>query len=589
MEREALLALTRAWIAGDPDVATRGELEALVSAGALEELRARMLPPLAFGTAGLRAPVGAGAARMNRAVVIRTTRGVADFLTQHRSDARALPVVVGCDARTTSGEFLRDVVAVLGGARVPVRYFEEPVPTPLVAYVARALAATAAIVVTASHNPREDNGYKLYLDDAVQLTAPHDRAIEAAIDRVGAAADVPYLAPPANALAPTPFQSEMQPLDAGAWLERYLTEVLALLGPHAPGELRIAYTPLHGVGRRFALRAFERAGFTDVRVVPEQGEPDGSFPTTPFPNPEEPETLRLGLEFAAEQGADVLIANDPDADRLAVAVPTPSGRWQRLTGNQLAALLADARLPQAAPGAARSATPIVTTSIVTTPLVEAIAASRGARVERTHTGFKWLWTAALALERAGEGRFAYACEEALGYSLTPAVRDKDGIAAAVAVAELAARCRQRGKSLIDRLHELYAEFGIWASAQVNVAVPARPVAEAVSGALDRAASGAITTLGRRAVERVVDYRIDGALRPRWLGAAPLVELVLAGGRVLVRPSGTEPKLKIYVDLRAEPRAGVASGASEAALAVEARELGESLVAKLGLLGEDAGA
>jgi phosphomannomutase len=586
MDDAALLAATEAWIRGDPEPTTRAELEQLFEARALDELRARMTPPLVFGTAGLRAVVGAGQARMNRATVIRTTRGVADFIAATRSGARSLPVVVGRDARLSSETFANDVCAVLGAAKIPVRYFAEPVPTPLVAYTARALQANAAIVVTASHNPRDDNGYKLYLDDGVQLTAPADAAIEAAIERVGPAASVPRLELATAAAVPAPWRSQIEPLDVNAWFERYLNDVLASLGAREQSPLRIAYTPLHGVGLRFAQRAFERAGYRDVHVVPEQAEPDGAFPTTPFPNPEEPATLELGLRFAEAQGADVLIANDPDADRVAVAVPTPSGHWQRLTGNQLGALLADARIPVVRAGTAASALPLVLTSVVTTPLVEAIARARGARFERTLTGFKWLCTAALELERQGAGRFSFACEEALGYALTPWVRDKDGISAAVAIADLAARCHGNGQSLLDRWHGLAAEFGVWASAQHNVAVHGRPVASAVSGVLDRAANAAPSRLGGRGIVRAIDYRRDAATRPRWLGASPLVELELDGGRVLLRPSGTEPKLKVYVDLRADVGAGTSVSAIEQKLAGEARAIAEELVEKLGRLGED---
>jgi phosphomannomutase len=511
---------------------------------------------------------------------------LADFLAQSRPGARALPVVIGRDARSSSEAFQADVVAALAAAKIPVRYFAEPVPTPLVAYTARALQATAAIVITASHNPRGDNGYKLYLDDAIQLTAPADTAIEAAIAAVGPAGSVPRLEPAANAVLQPAHQSEVEPLDVTAWFERYLTEVLGHLGVPAGGPLRIAYTPLHGVGWRFAKRAFERAGFTDVRVVPEQAEPDGAFPTTPFPNPEEPSTLDIALKFAASEQADLLIANDPDADRLAVAVPTPSGRWLRLTGNQLAALLADARVSPASAGGQTTPKPIVCTSVVTTPLVEAIASSRGAHVERTLTGFKWLWTAALAVERSGAGRFAYACEEALGYSLTPAVRDKDGIAAALAIADLAARCRQSGHSLLDRWRDLGERFGIWVSAQRSVAVSGLSPAEAGETLLDRLVRSPPSTLGGRAVTEVRDFRRDAETRPRWLAAAPLVELTLDGGRILVRPSGTEPKLKFYVDLRGEAEPSRTPAATEARLADEANAIARELLAKLGLVSED---
>lgn len=559
----------REWAAGDPDPATRAELLSLVEAGDRAAVAERMAGPLVFGTAGLRARVGAGNARMNRATVIRTTRGLADFLAARRDGARSLPVVVGNDARTTSPELARDVVAVLAAAKLPVRYFEEPVPTPLVAYAARTLGATAAVVVTASHNPRDDNGYKVYLDDAVQLVAPNDALIQAAIERVGPAASVPRAAPGSPGV-------DAQPIPLGPLVERYLTETFGHLGIGTPRSepLRIVYTPLHGVGYRFAKEALRRAGFESVAVVPEQAEPDGAFPTAPFPNPEEPGTLDLALELAAREGAELVLANDPDADRLAAGVPTPSGRVVALTGNQLAVLLTDAALASfSGPGR-----PLVVASVVTTPLVEAVARARGARFERTLTGFKWLWTAALALERAGAGRFACGCEEALGYSVTPAVRDKDGLSAAVLLSLEASRCRARGETLLDRFHALCREHGLWVSTQATV--PLRGPVSGVLTALDRLAATPPAALGGRKVTEVVDYREGADARPPWLGATPMVELRLETGRVLVRPSGTEPKLKIYVDLTAEVEERDAVGALETSLTESARTVGADIVTTL---------
>jgi phosphomannomutase len=331
------------------------------------------------------------------------------------------------------------------------------------------------------------------------------------------------------------------------------------------------------VGERFAKEALRRAGFEDVRSVPEQAEPDGSFPTTPFPNPEEPGTLDLVLSLAARENAELVLANDPDADRLAAGVPTPSGRVVALTGNQLAVLLTDAALAMF-PGPGR---PLVVASVVTTPLVEALARARGARFERTLTGFKWLWTAALALERAGLGRFACACEEALGYSITPAVRDKDGLSAAVLLALEAGRCRARGETLLDRFHALGRMHGLWVSAQLTV--PLRGRAEGALEALDRLVAAPPPTLGGREVTTVVDFRIGAESRPAWLGAAPLVELGLNDGRVLVRPSGTEPKLKVYVDLSAAVGDQEAVGTLETALTEAARIVGADIVTTLGTL------
>jgi phosphomannomutase len=562
----------REWAAGDPDPETRAELEKLIAAGDQKELAARMAGPLVFGTAGLRARVGAGSARMNRATVIRTTRGLADFLVARRDGARALPVVVGHDARTTSPTLARDVVAVLCAAKIPVRFFTEPVPTPLVAYAARTLGATAAVVVTASHNPRDDNGYKVYLHDAVQLVAPHDALIQASIERVGPAAGVPRAEPDGARV-------DAQPIPLGALFERYLTETFGHLGIGTPRSdpLRIVYTPLHGVGLRFTVEALRRAGFAEVRAVPEQAEPDGAFPTTPFPNPEEPGTLDLALALGARENAELVLANDPDADRLAAGVPTPSGRVVALTGNQLAVLLADAALARfSGPGV-----PLVVASVVTTPLVGALARARGARFERTLTGFKWLWTAALSLERAGAGRFACGCEEALGYSITPAVRDKDGLSAAVLLALEAGRCRDRGETLLDRFHALCREHGLWVSAQRTV--PLAGSATGALGALDRLASSPPRALGGFEVASVVDYRQGADERPAWLGATPMIELCLEGGRVLVRPSGTEPKLKVYVDLSAVVGEREAVGALEAALTETAGRVGSDLTAALGSL------
>jgi phosphomannomutase len=576
-----LLEAARVWMAGDPDPDTRSELEALVLAQDAEALAERMSASLTFGTAGLRAAVGAGSARMNRANAIRATRGLADHLAARRDGARALPVVVGHDARTTSPAFARDVVAVLIGARIPVRWFEEPVPTPLVAYAARVLGATAAVVVTASHNPKGDNGYKVYLDDAVQLVAPEDARLEAAIAAVGPANGVPRIDPERNRALPLPDRVDAEPLDLEAFFQRYLAEVSAELGSEPESKpLRIVYTPLHGVGWRFARRALALAGFTDVHVVSEQAEPDGTFPTAPFPNPEEPGALDLALELARRVDADLVLANDPDADRLAAAVPTPSGRWLPLRGNQLGVLLADALLERVAEPRRAAAF----TSIVTTPLVAALAAERGIHFERTLTGFKWIWTAAMELEKKASKRFAFGCEEALGYSVTRAVRDKDGISAAMALAELSERSRRKGRTLLDRLHDIERRLGVWGSAQHNVKVRGAGALAEIDRALDRMSTSPPTSVGGMRVVACRDYRRGEEKRPRWLGSALLIELELERGRVLVRPSGTEPKLKVYVDVRGEVAANASVFAEEETLAARADALAREVVEMLGISG-----
>jgi phosphomannomutase len=376
---------------------------------------------------------------------------------------------------------------------------------------------------------------------------------------------------------------DAQALELDAMFRRYLAEVSAELGwKPEPKPLRIVYTPLHGVGHRFARQALALAGFSDVRAVPEQAEPDGAFPTARFPNPEEPGALDLALALAEKNDAHLVLANDPDADRLAAAVPTPSGRWVQLRGNQLAVLLADAML-ETVREPARSA---AFASIVTTPLVAAVAREWGVHFEQTLTGFKWIWTAAIELEKTTGKRFVYGCEEALGYCVTRACRDKDGVSAAVALAELAERCRRDGKGLLDRLHDIERRLGVWASAQHSVTVKGLGAVADIERALERMGGSPPASLGGIRVLALKDYRHGAEARPRWLGRAMLLELELERGRVLVRPSGTEPKLKIYVDLRGEVAQNASVGAEEEKLAVEALALAREVVEKLGISGED---
>ncbi len=568
------MAAVREWIDGDPDPDTRAELEQLVAQGATDQLAERMGGSLEFGTAGLRGLVGAGALRMNRAVVIRTTRGIADYLLDRVIDARSLPVIVGYDGRTSSRRFAEDVVGVLVAAGVHVRYFAAPVPTPLVAYAARQLGAALAIVVTASHNPPQYNGYKVFAGNAAQLGSPADREIARRITEVGPARSVP------NAVSAMGGEDERAEPIPDSLFERYLAEVAAYRpGADLVRDLRIVYTPLHGVGGRYVAAAFERAGYPPLQIVPEQAEPDGAFPTVQFPNPEEPGALDLGIALAERADADLLLANDPDADRLSVCVPTPSGRWTPLTGNQVGLLLADFILSRAP----QQPTPLVVSSIVSSPMLEAIAESHGARCERTLTGFKWICNAGMALEAAGGCRFVFGYEEALGYAI-PVVRDKDGISAALLLADLAASCRAAGQSLRERLDGLYRRHGLWVSHPRTITRPGREGAAAIAAAMDQIRRSPPDRLGAHSLERAVDYREGAEDRAPWLPAANLVELVLDGGsRVFVRPSGTEPRLKIYTELRVDLSADAGVRAEEAAATEVAAQISQEVAEFVGLI------
>jgi phosphomannomutase len=570
-EDDALLSVARAWIDGDPDPVTRSELEALVAKGDFEALRERLSTPLAFGTAGLRGLVGAGPSRMNQAVVIRTTRAVADHLLKHERDARTLPVIVGFDGRHSSRELAQATVRVLCAAGLPVRYFPDAVPTPLVAYAVRQLAGTAGIVVTASHNPAEYNGYKLYASNGVQIIPPVDVEIESHLTVLGSAATIPIAGGEWGDEHAIPVPESLK--------ERYLADVGALR-PRTGGDrsIRIVYTPLHGVGGALATEALRRAGFSRVHVVPEQAVPDGDFPTVRFPNPEERGALDLAIALATDERADLVLANDPDADRLAVCVPTAAGRFVQLTGNQVGVLLAEFVLERAA----KAPRPLVVSSIVSSPMLAVVAARHGARYEATMTGFKWICSAALHLEREEGVRFELGYEEAIGYCIGHAVRDKDGISAGLVFAELAAECRANGLSVLERLERLHRRAGLWVSVQHSVVRRGLAGATEIRAAVDRAASHPPTALAGAAVTSTQDFRVGEASRPFWLPASPLVALQLGErGRALLRPSGTEPKLKIYVDLRRDaPEGGVAD--AEEALGAEATAIAQELARYLEL-------
>jgi phosphomannomutase len=535
--KSLLLAEARAWIAGDPDPETRAELSALIDSDALAALDER-LRPLSFGTAGLRGAVGAGPGRMNLAVVTRTALGIARYVAS-RSGAASLPIVIGFDARPSSRAFAEASAGVLLAAGLHVVAFSSPVATPLCAFLGRELGASITIVVTASHNPRPDNGYKVYGPNAVQIVSPVDSEIAQHIAEAPPARQVARLAVDFGA-PPVPGLQLQDPTQLDGYFQAISRAIPAGL---AHRELPIVHSALHGVGTAPMLRTLADAGFTHVHVVAAQAQPDGTFPTTPFPNPEEPGTLDLALLDGERRSAALLLVNDPDADRLAAAARL-DGVLSVLDGNQVGALLADHLLSLQPPG---SLTPLVLSSVVSSPLVGLIARARAGHSERTHTGFKWLWNAALELERRGTGRFCFAYEEALGYSVFPAVRDKDGLAAGRALAELAARLATRGATLFDRLHELYVEHGLWASAAHNLALAADAP---VNARLDSLAAQPALRLGERKVIRVVDYRTGEDSREAWLAAAPLLELTLDDdSRLFVRPSGTEPKLKLYAHVK----------------------------------------
>jgi phosphomannomutase len=601
-----LRGVVEAWIADDPDAGDRAELQTLLeqafpepgtstgadggpgtgvggglgdglqapeSAGsALAELRDRFAGRLEFGTAGLRGVVAAGPNRMNRAVVRGATAAVAGWLlgsgpgdargsgwlpesagpgdargsgwlpeSADPGDARGsgwLPesadpgirVVVGCDARHRSADFAAEAAGVLAGAGIAVHVLPLPCPTPLLAFAVRHLSASAGVMVTASHNPAADNGYKLYLSDGAQVIPPVDARIEERIAGLRPLAQVPVAA------ADSPLITRHGDEVARA----YLDAVVAMAAGRAEGpavDLTVVYTPMHGVAGTLMLRAMAQAGFPAPHVVAKQADPDPDFPTVAFPNPEEPGALDLALADARRLDADLVVASDPDGDRLAVAVPEPAGGWRVLTGDQLGALLGASLLERTAADPEPRAR-LVATTIVSSTLLSTIAAAAGARYAETLTGFKWI-------TRAGDGmpgtRFLFGYEEALGYAVGDVVRDKDGIGAALAMLRLATAARAAGRSVLDRYDELETAHGVHLTSQVTLRTADQ------AKVMSRLRAAPPSDLGGEPVLSMADLA-DGASDRGGLPPADVLIFRLPGARVVLRPSGTEPKIKCYIEI-----------------------------------------
>jgi phosphomannomutase len=528
---DALRARVAAWIADDPDERDAAELRTLLADGrphAAAELADRFSGRLEFGTAGLRGVLGAGPNRMNRAVVRATTAGLAGWLLgRGRAGTADAGVAIGWDARHRSDDFAAEAAAVLAGAGIRVHLLPARQPTPLLAFSVRLLGAAAGIMITASHNPPGDNGYKLYTGDGAQIVPPADTEIEAAIAALGPLTQVP-LAPPDSPLI-TAHGDEV----ARAYLDRICAVSPA---PADAAGLRFGYTALHGVAAGLAMRAFEQAGFAPPEVVAAQAAPDPDFPTVSFPNPEEPGALDLALALGRRSGADLVLAHDPDGDRLAVAVPEAGqpGGWRTLTGDQLGVLLGSYLL-QGKPPDTGDDRRLVVSTIVSSTLLARIAAAAGADYAETLTGFKWIVRAADS--RPGSS-FVFGYEEALGYAVGTVVRDKDGIGAALALLGLAARVRSDGGSLLDAYDELERAHGVHLTAQLTVAtgMPGKVMAR-----LRAAAPGELAGMP-------VTGRTDFTGGAAGLPSADVLSYQLPGARVVIRPSGTEPKIKAYLEV-----------------------------------------
>lgn len=530
-DAEDLIATARAWADDDPDPATRAELQALIDAGDTAALNERFAAPLTFGTAGIRGTLGAGPGRMNRAVVRRVSAGLAARILQEPG-ARDRVVVVGRDARHGSAELAEDTAQVLAGAGLRVVRFPDPVPTPLVAFAVRHLDAAAGVVVTASHNPASDNGYKVYWSAGAQIVPPLDDEIASAARAVESIADLP-LGGDISDLGPE-------------LAEAYLAATLPLVPP-GPRDLRVVYTPLHGVAGRLLTELLQRAGFEDLHVVAEQAEPDPDFPTVRFPNPEEHGAMDAALALANQIGADLVLANDPDGDRIATAVPTDGG-YRLLSGDEIGCVLAEALLSRTTGPAT------VATTVVSSQLLARIAEAHGADYAETLTGFKWLAGAAAAAEAANRP-LVLAYEQALGVMCGSAVRDKDGMSAALVMAALAAERKAAGSDLLEALDELAVRHGLHLTTGRSARLEGPEGKAAIDAALARLRAEPPTAIGGVEVVAWDDHRAgtrrrsDGTVEELTTPPTDLLGFRLAdGSRAQVRPSGTEPLLKAYIEI-----------------------------------------
>jgi phosphomannomutase len=517
-----------AWIEQDPEPASQAELQELLQQEEFSELAQRFDSELQFGTAGLRGPLGAGPSRMNTATVRRTTAGFAGYLASQVPGAADAGVVVGHDARHGSAEFAQEAACVLAGAGIRALLLPPKVPTPLLAFAVRRLRCAGGVMITASHNPPQDNGYKVYLSDGAQIVAPVDEEIARCIAEVGPADEIP-------------LGSQGERLGDGIRADYVRAIVSALPERTACSEaLRIVYTPLHGVGRDTLLAAFGEAAFAVPQLVAEQADPDPEFSTLVRPNPEEPGTLDLALAQAERQDANLLLANDPDADRLAVAIPTAAGGWRVLNGDEVGALLGRHLLAQCED----PSRVVVISTVASSTLLARMAHEAGVVYRQTLTGFKWIMRAAA---EAAPRRLLLGYEEALGYAVSDVVCDKDGISAALVMCQMAMEAAATGTTLEAYLDELAVRFGLHATRQVSIELTGGDGPDEAARIMHVLRENPPRKVGGRAITAAEDLLAGERLPP----SDVLVMWLEGAARVVVRPSGTEPKLKAYLQVIVE--------------------------------------
>ena len=522
VDLDEALEIANKWLINDPDQTTKVETEKLISDGDIQLIQ-RFTNCLVFGTAGMRGVRGAGPMRMNRVMVRVVATAIAqELLSDNERDEPPL-VVVGYDARHKSQIFAQDSVRVLAAHGVRSLIFPRPAPTPVLAYTSLSKKAKAGIMVTASHNPAEDSGYKVYWEDGAQIVSPIDLKIAQRID---------FKNPPSEEALADYEDANILKDDNGS-IQKYVDFASSSVSPESKREIKQIYTPLHGVGKEVFVDVFQKAGFENLTVVKSQAEPDPDFPTVSFPNPEEEGALDLAIELAVEKNADLVLANDPDADRLAVVVHHKDN-WCRLNGNEIGVLLAEHILSKG-----QGEDRLVVTTVVSSRLLSKIADFHKVKYAETLTGFKWIVRPGLEDKNS---RFVFGYEEALGFALGDSVRDKDGITSALAFAELAAELKAEDKTVMDLLDELWNRHGVHKTALFTKRLDAETDISADFMSPWR------TSPPERIGEFVVIESIDLLTPESGLPATDALVFNILNGRIVIRPSGTEPMVKAYVEV-----------------------------------------
>lgn len=537
------------WIENDICESSKGELLNLLRASNANDLRERMAGPLEFGTAGLRGELGAGQNRMNLAVVVRSAAGIAEYLLKTVPAVQQRGVVIGHDARRMGREFAEAGASVFAAYGITVHLFPHSCPTPLVAYATTKLDAAASIMVTASHNPPQYNGMKVYWGNGAQIIPPHDTGMAAEIAAMPGAKHCKRLE-----LSAARDQGVVKDIE-DSLIQQYMSDV-ATLSLHSANNsgLSIVYTPLHGVGQELALECLRRVGCSSIFVVEEHAKPDGSFPTVLSPNPEDTSALKMAIDLASQKGADIILANDPDADRLAVcALDKANNRYIHLNGNQIGVLIAQYLLEQ--PQLAHPDS-LYITSIVSSPMLKTMAAENAVLFEEVLPGFKWIANKAMSLEKQRNAKFVFGYEEAIGYTVGTLVRDKDGISAAAVFGELAAFYARQGVTVLEKLEQLYRRYGLFTSAQHSITRPGLQGAAEIAHMMNKLRQAPPSEIAGSAVASWTDYsqgiryHRDGTQSILDLPSSNTVSFDLEdSSRITARPSGTEPKIKFYFDVR----------------------------------------